>query len=64
MIAIKRIVFRHGLPDFILSVEQYVAGDKWKGFIKDNCISLLDVDHLENGFMSFDDFHSLKAWEG
>lgn len=63
-VAIKRIIFNNGAPDFIISVDQYVAVGKWKGFIKDNCISIADVLRVENGAMSYDDFHSLEAWEG
>jgi hypothetical protein len=63
-VAIKRVKFNNGQPDFIYSVEQWVDGGKWRGFLKDNCISLSLIDHVEDGFMSFDDFHSLPAWEG
>jgi len=63
-VAIKKVVFTTGAPNFIYSVEQWVADGGWKGFLKDNCISIQDVDHVENGFMSFNEFHSLPAWEG
>lgn len=62
-VAIKRVKF-HYLPDFIYSVEQWVSIGKWKGFLKDNCISIRDVKRVENGFMGFDELYSLPAWEG
>lgn len=63
-IAIKRVTFTTGAPDFIYDVKSWVANGGWKGFLKDNCISILDVKKVENDYMSFDAFNSLDAWEG
>lgn len=63
-IAIKIVTFTTGAPDFIYDVKSWVANGGWKGFLKDNCISILDVKKVENDYMSFDAFNSLDAWEG
>lgn len=63
-VAIKKIIFNNGSPDFIYSLEAWENGGKFKGFLKENCISILDVDHVENGTMNYDELHSLPAWEG
>lgn len=63
-VAIKRVKFLTGAPDFIYSVEQWVDGGGYKGFLKDNCISILDIKEVVNDSMSYDKFCSLNAWEG
>lgn len=64
-VPIVRVEFNNCAPDFIYSVEQWDNGGRYKGFLKDNCISILDVKSVIHGtFMPFVDFHSLPAWEG
>jgi hypothetical protein len=63
-VAIKKVIFNNASPDFIYSVEAWVNGGNFTGFLKENCISIRDVDHVENGTMDYDKFHYLPAWEG
>jgi len=63
-IKIKRVKFNTGAPDFIYSIEQWYGNGGYKGFIKDNCISILDIECVETSEMSEKEFYSLPAWEG
>lgn len=63
-IAIKRVTFTTGAPDFIYDVKSWVANGGYKGFLKDNCISILDIKKVVNDFMDWDKFNSLDTWEG
>ncbi|RZM21770.1 MAG: hypothetical protein EOO88_31580 [Pedobacter sp.] len=63
-VPIKRVTFNTGAPDFIYSVVQWVSLGGYKGFLKDNSISVLDIQQVKNDTMDYDKFHSLPAWEG
>jgi len=63
-IKIKRVKFNTGAPDFIMSVESWHIQGGWKGFLKDNCISIRDVKQVDGGTMSETELYNLPAWEG
>ena len=63
-IKIKRVKFHNGLPDFILSLDQWHSGGGYQGFIKDNCIAVGMINHIVDDEMSEKDFTLLEAWEG
>jgi len=63
-VKIKRVKFNTGAPDFIYDVESWYSNGGWKGFLKDNGISIRDIDHVENSEMPEREFHTLPAWEG
>jgi len=62
-VAIKRVVF-HNMPDYILSLDQWINGGRWKGFLQLTGISINQIDHVESGFMDWEEFNSLNSWEG
>lgn len=63
-IAIKRVKFLTGAPDFIYSAKVWYTHGGWKGFLKDNCISIRDVECVKDDLMNRSEFYSLPAWEG
>lgn len=63
-IEVKRVSFRTGAPDFIYSIKEWYSNGGYKGFLKDNCISILDIEKVVNDTMSEKEFYSLDAWEG
>lgn len=62
-ISIKRVKFHH-MPDFIVSAEQWAEIGGWKGFLKENGISIAWVKCVKTETMSYEEFHSLGVWEG
>lgn len=62
-IEIKRVIF-HDKPDFILSLGQWESIGGYRGFLKHNEISILDIKKVVNDTMSEGKFFSLNAWEG
>ena len=62
-IAIKRVKF-HDMPDFIYSIDQWDSQGGWKGFLRDQCISIRDVSKVLTETMDAEEFYRLPAWEG
>lgn len=65
IVPIEVVVFKfHGMPDYILSREQYDKEGGYQGIIKSHELSIRDISGLEAGTMSPYEVDNLPEWEG
>jgi len=63
-ISIKKVKFNTGAADFIMSTKDWIDQGGYKGFLKDNSISSLDIQEVVNDQMTIKDYNSLSEWDG
>lgn len=60
-ISIVRIKFKD-MPDLILTMDEYEMMGKWKGFLKQYCMSIRDVEGVSYEVIDAKDFPTTE-WE-
>ncbi len=57
------VEFNNGCPDYYLTKDQWKEFGGYKGFLKCNCISILDIKKIHKLLLNSSDFPTI-AWEG